>query len=100
MRILYILAAPARPAFAQENILAPKPIELTKYVPPHKPHTKIAELRAKHASQENWTEPVVDDDYFTVSYIGSAAGTKVSRRFHPDTRAWWIVLDGQIRYEI
>jgi hypothetical protein len=29
-----------------------------------------------------------------------AAGTKVSPRFHPDTRAWWIVMDGQIRFEI
>ena len=29
-----------------------------------------------------------------------APGSKVSRRFHPDTREWWIVMDGQIRFEI
>src|SRR5437763_8271679 len=33
-------------------------------------------------------------------YIASAPGTKVSRRFHPDTREWWIVMDGQIRFNI
>ena len=25
---------------------------------------------------------------------------KTPRQFHPDTRAWWIVQDGQIRFSI
>jgi len=29
-----------------------------------------------------------------------APGAKTPRRFHPDTRAWWIVQDGQIRFII
>ena len=99
MKPLYAFALLAT-AFAQDRVLAPKTIELTKYTAPHKPHTKIAELKAKHAGQENWSEPVVDDEHLNAAYVFSAPGTKVSRRFHPDTRAWWIVLDGQIRYEI
>ena len=100
MKPLYAFALLTAAAFAQDRVLAPKTIELTKYTAPHKPHTKIAELKAKHAGQENWSEPVVDDEHLNAAYVFSAPGTKVSRRFHPDTRAWWIVLDGQIRYEI
>ena len=29
-----------------------------------------------------------------------APGAKTPRRFRPDTRAWWIVQDGQIRFTI
>src|SRR5262249_30613026 len=29
-----------------------------------------------------------------------APGTKTPRQFHPDTRAWWIVQDGQVRFNI
>ena len=29
-----------------------------------------------------------------------ASGAKTPRRFHPDTREWWIVQDGQIRFSI
>ncbi|MGH9842746.1 MAG: cupin domain-containing protein [Blastocatellia bacterium] len=90
-----------RPLLGQESpSWAPKPKQPTKYVPPHKPHTKLADVKAKHSGHANWSEVVVDDDHIHAAYIQSAAGTKVSRRFHPDTREWWVVLDGQIRFEI
>jgi mannose-6-phosphate isomerase-like protein (cupin superfamily) len=79
---------------------APKPVEPTKYVPPHKPHTKLADLKAKNKGRADWKEVIVDDDHLHAEYISTAAGTKVSKRFHPDTREWWIVMDGQIRFEI
>ena len=69
-------------------------------MPPHKPHTKLADLKAKHKSDASWRETVVDDDHLHADYIASAPGTSVSRRFHPDTREWWIVMDGQLRFEI
>ncbi len=84
----------------QTTILAPKPLQLTKYTPPHKPHTKISEVKAKNAGKASWEEPVVDDDYFTARYVTRAAGTKEMRRLHPDTRVWWVVLDGQLRFDI
>jgi len=43
---------------------------------------------------------VVNDDHLHAEYVSMAAGGKVSRRFHPDTREWWVVMDGQIRFEI
>lgn len=85
---------------AEEPSWAPKPVQPTKYVSPNKPHTKLAELKAKHKGEKNWREPVVDDDHLHGEYIWSAPGAKVSRRFHPDTREWWVVMDGKIRFEI
>jgi quercetin dioxygenase-like cupin family protein len=71
-----------------------------KYPPGHKAHTKIADLRANHKGQADWRETIVNDDYFKAEYISMAAGAKVTPRFHPDTRAWWIVMDGEIRFDI
>jgi len=79
---------------------APKPKQPGKYVPPHKPHTKLADLKAKHNGRSDWKEVIVEDDHLHAAYISSAPGTKVSKRFHPDTREWWVVMDGQIRFEI
>src|SRR5436190_1558270 len=79
---------------------APKPVEVPKYQPPHKPHTKIADLKKKHAGQSDWREPVVDDPLLHAEYISLAPGGKVSRRFHPDTRTWWIVTEGQMKVDI
>jgi mannose-6-phosphate isomerase-like protein (cupin superfamily) len=79
---------------------AAKPTALTKYTPPHKPHTKIADLKKKHAGHADWREAIVDDPLLHADYVSMAPGGKVSRRFHPDTRAWWIVTEGQIRFHI
>src|SRR5579872_104711 len=87
-------------ACAQDVVLAPKPLKLPKYLPPHKPVTRFPDVKAKHTGQANWNEIVVDDDQLHAEWISSAPGTKVSRRFHPDTRTWWTIMDGQIRYEI
>jgi mannose-6-phosphate isomerase-like protein (cupin superfamily) len=89
-------------AYAQgrgDTLWAPK-YPPTKYVPPHKPITKIADLLAKHKGELAWREEVVKDDHIWADYIMSPPGSKVSRRLHPDTREWWVVMDGQIRFEI
>lgn len=82
------------------NAWAPKPIQLPKYTPPHKPHTKLAEVKEKHSGERNWRELVVDDDQLNAAYVAAAPGSRTPRRFHPDTREWWVVLDGQIRFDI
>jgi mannose-6-phosphate isomerase-like protein (cupin superfamily) len=89
-------------AYAQgrgDTLWAPK-YPPTKYVPPHQPITKIADLLTKHKGQTAWREEVVKDDHIWADYIMSPPGSKVSRRLHPDTREWWVVMDGQIRFEI
>ena len=91
--------AQRRPSNEQPS-WAPKPNELTKYTPPHKPLTRIADLRKKHAGHADWRELIVDDRTLHAEYISMGPGGKVSRRFHPDTREWWVVMDGQIRFDI
>jgi mannose-6-phosphate isomerase-like protein (cupin superfamily) len=100
MKLICFLALIAVSAGAQDVVWAPKPNVLPKYTPPHKPLTKVAEVKAKHAGQANWAELVVNDDLLRGEYVYAAAGTKLSKRLHPDTREFWIVLEGQIRFEI
>jgi mannose-6-phosphate isomerase-like protein (cupin superfamily) len=78
-----------------EIVWAPKPPQPPPYTAPHKPHVKLAELRKQHAGSTDWRERVVDDDYLRAEYVSLAAGAKTVRAFHPDTRTWWIVLDGE-----
>lgn len=100
MKLCCLLALFAFTALAQDVVWAPKADVLPKYTPPHKPITKLADVKAKHAAQKDWTELVVNDDLLRGEYIQMAPGGKVSRRLHPDTRELWIVLDGQIKFDI
>jgi quercetin dioxygenase-like cupin family protein len=79
---------------------APKATKLSEWVAPHKPHTKLADVLAKHKGQADWTEPVVDDDNLHASYISMGPGRKTPRRMNADTREWWVIQDGQIRFTI
>ena len=81
-------------------MLAPKAAKLSEYVAPHKPHTKLSEVLAKHKGQADWTEPVVDDDNLHADYISMGPGKKTPRRMNADTREWWVIQDGQIRFTI
>jgi mannose-6-phosphate isomerase-like protein (cupin superfamily) len=85
---------------AEQPSWAPKPIEIPKYVPPHKPVTRLADLKKQYAGETNWRQLVVDDNTLHGEYIQSAPGTKEPRRFHPDTREFWAVVDGQLKFEI
>ncbi len=79
---------------------APKASKPTEWTGPHKPHTKYADLLAKHKGEANWRELVVDDEHLRSEYISEAPGTVTPRHFHPDTREWWVITDGQIRFRI
>ncbi len=99
-RFLFPVVVSALCAAQQPASWAPKPVALPKYVAPHQPRTKLSELKAKHKGQNGWREEIVSDDLLQAAYISSPPGAKVSPRFHPDTREWWIVVDGRIRFEI
>jgi mannose-6-phosphate isomerase-like protein (cupin superfamily) len=84
----------------EEPSWAPKPEQPSKWIPPNKPHTKLSDIKAKHKGKTDWQEVIVDDDHLHAEYVAMAPGNKVSRRFHPDTREWWVVMEGQIRFNI
>src|SRR5271165_6515107 len=100
MKLCCFLAICLSPAFAQDLIWAPKADVPTKYAGVHKPLTKVADVKARHAGQMDWSELVVDDDQLRGEYVSAAPGTKAPRQLHPDTREFWIVLAGQIRFDI
>ena len=81
-------------------VWASKPIKTPSYKAGLKPWIKIADLKVKHKGQANWHEVLVDDGRLTAEYFSAAPGTTVSRRFHPDTREWFAVLEGDVRVEI
>ena len=87
-------------AFSAESQQLWAPKGQSKYVPPHKPHTKLADLKAKHKGKTGWREVIVDDEHLRSEYIFSRPGTKTPRALHPDTRAWWVVMEGEVRFEI
>lgn len=92
------------PAAAQDRVptvvWAPKHTELPGYTAPQRPWVKLADLKTAHRGQPNWRELLVDDGRLTAEYVSAAPGTKVGRRFHPDTREWFAVVEGEVRVEI
>ena len=65
-----------------------------------KPVWRLSEILAAHKGQTDWTEPIVNDNYLHADYISMGPGQKTPRRFNADTREWWIIQDGQIRFTI
>ena len=108
--IVGLIAGCAFTAFAQQpaavprpvptSVWAPKPTKTPGYVPPQQPWVKLADLKTRHKGEANWHELLVDDGRLTAEYFFAAPGTKVSQRFHPDTREWFAVVEGEVRVEI
>ena len=88
----------ARPA--DQLAWSPKALKHGGWTGPHKPHTKLADLLAKHKGQADWAETIVDDETLHADYISMAPGKKTPKRMNADTVEWWVVQDGQIRFNI
>lgn len=99
---LVILTASAqkKPDVVSQTVWSPKATKLPGWTGPHKPHTKLAEVLAAHKGQANWSHLVVDDEHLNAQYIQMAPGASTRRRMHPDTREWWVIQSGQIRFTI
>ena len=98
--LMCLAFAQSRSGPSEQASWAPKPLAVPKYTPPHKPVTHLADLQKQHAGQAEWRQVIVDDDHLHGEYIQSAPGSQVPRRFHPDTREFWAVVEGQLRFEI
>lgn len=61
------------------------------------PHVTLAALKAQHAGQPTWSVVVVNDDQYQAEYRSSAPGSRISPRLHPDTREFFVVVEGQLR---
>lgn len=82
-----------------QTLYAPKG-KPAQYTSPHKPHTRIADLRDKHKGHKMWREVIVDDQHLRSEYIFAPPGHKHPKALHPDTRSWWVVMEGEVRFDI
>ncbi len=89
---------PPRPV--PTTVWAEKPVKTPAYKGGLKPWVKLADIKARHKGQANWREVIVDDGRLAAEYVSAAPGMKQSRRFHPDTREWFAVVEGDVRVEI
>ena len=96
----YAVTAQQAPRPVPTEVWAAKPIKTPAYKTGLKPWVKLDEIKARHARQANWHEVIVDDGRLKAEYFSEAPGTKVAKSFHPDTREWFAILEGQVRVEI
>src|ERR671910_3563945 len=66
----------------------------------HKPHTKLADVLARHNGEADWTETIVDDESLVAQWISMGPGKKTAGRMNGDTREWWIVRSGTLRFTV
>lgn len=81
-------------------VWASKPTALRPYPPGVRPWLKLSDLKARHAGQASWTEALFNDGRLMAEYVSAPPGTRQSARFHPDTREWFAVVEGEVRVEI
>ena len=94
------VAAQQPPKPVPTATVALKPIKTPSYKQGLKPWVKLADVKAKHKGQANWTDVAADDGRLSGAYVSAAPGAKTSRGFHPDTREWFAVIEGEVRVEI
>lgn len=103
MRILlslFLLVPAGVAAQEKERVLFyPKP-QVREYKPPMKPVTRLADLRAKNKGRASWREPVINDGNSVSFMVQEPPGARHPRRLYPDSAAWFVVLDGEIRFEV
>jgi mannose-6-phosphate isomerase-like protein (cupin superfamily) len=66
----------------------------------HRPHTKLQDVLARHRGEKDWKETVVDDESLFAQWISMAPGAKTPRRMNGDTREWWIVQSGTLKFSV
>ena len=57
-------------------------------------------MLARHKGQADWAETIVEDESLYAQWISMAPGAKTPRRMNGDTREWWIVQSGSLRFTV
>lgn len=91
-------------AFAQQVFTwTPRTVAPAPYKAPNKPRTTIADVRAKisPANQfKTWHQQVVSDQHIQASWVQLAVGDQSPAMFISDTRAGFIVWEGEVEFTI
>jgi quercetin dioxygenase-like cupin family protein len=70
------------------------------YKAPMRPLWKLSDLKQMHAGQNNWSELIIRDNEQDVTYNSGAPGSKISPRMHPDTPTAFVVIAGEMRFNV
>ena len=67
--------------------------------------TKLKELIRDNSKYESWAKRVIDTSnsgYFQIATFvcQSKKGSGCRKHYHPDTDEWWVVIQGEIEFEI
>ena len=81
-------------------VWASKPTATPKYATGLRPWIKLADVKAAHRGETGWRERLFDDGRLMADYVSAAPGSVQGPRFHPDTREWFAVVEGEVRVEI
>lgn len=98
----FVTLAFTLPVLAQDQKIFyyPKPKAKSVYQSPMKPVTRLDDLKAKNHGRSNWKEKIIDDGNSLAHMIQDTPGSRYARRLYTDSPAWWVVLQGRIRFEI
>ena len=102
MRVLLALLLLTTAIAAQEKervLYYPKPL-VREYKPPMKPVTRLADVKARHKGHASWREPIINDGNSVSFMVQELPGARQERRLYADAPAWFVVLEGQIRFEV
>lgn len=81
-------------------VWASKPTATPRYPAGLTPWIKLADVKAAHRGEASWRQRLFDDGRLMAEYVAAAPGAVQSPRFHPDTREWFAVLEGEVRVDI
>lgn len=93
----------ARAGYAQTaatTAWAPKPSRLVAYQAPNRPLWRLSDIRARHAAEADWSEPVADTPSFVARYVSMAPGKSTQPIMFSDDRSFWVIEAGQVRFRI
>jgi len=67
---------------------------------PNLPVTRLDDLKARHAGEERWVEIPVYDGRNRAIVICAPPGTPGDSHLHPDYNEWWVILGGEISWQV
>ncbi len=70
------------------------------YTPPNRPIWKLADIKRRHAGQDNWQELVVSNPEQQGTYHSAAPGTKFDARMNTDTKVIFAVVAGEMHFTV
>lgn len=67
---------------------------------PNLVHTRLKALVERNGTTSNWAEVAVLDERNYATYTHEMPGTSSDSTSHQNERRWWVVLQGQVEWEV